>query len=189
MKKLGAIDIGSNSIKLLVGFVDPYAGLQVTLREKENVRLGHETFTTGKLSPEAIEAGAEAVERLVRGARAAGAESIRAVATCALREAANAGSFIEAVRQRCGVEVEVVSGEEEARLITLGVRSELPAFSDPFFLVDIGGGSTELVICDGDKVLFTESLPLGAVRLAERYIRRDPVTDDEYRALKRSIEE
>ena len=156
MRKHGAIDIGSNSIKLLVGFVDPAAGLQVVTREKENVRLGRETFRTGKLSAETVAAGAAAVSRLAGLARASGADIVRAVATCAVREAANASEFVAAVREACGVDVDVISGDEEARLVTLGVRSALPAACDPFFLIDIGGGSTELVVGDGERVLLTE---------------------------------
>ena len=187
MSVLASIDVGSNTVKLLVAEVGPEGGMKVLAREKELVRLGHETFLTGKLSSEAIEAGAEAVERLVRRARTSGAEAVRAVATCAVREAENADEFVEAVRSRCGVEVEVISGEEEARLITLGVRSEYPASCDPVFLVDIGGGSTELVLFDGGRVLFAESLELGAVRLAEKYIRNDPPTAEEWRAVKRVV--
>lgn len=185
MSVLASIDIGSNTVKLLVAEVGPDGELKILAREKELVRLGHETFLTGKLSPDAVLAGAEAVERLVRRARSAGAEAVRAVATCAVREAENAEEFVEAVRARCGVDVEVISGEEEARLITLGVRSEFPASCDPVFLIDIGGGSTEIVVFDGDRVLLAESLELGAVRLAEKYVRNDPPIGEEWKALKR----
>ncbi len=185
MSVLASIDIGSNTVKLLVAEVGSGRELKVVAREKELVRLGHETFLTGRLSAEAVQAGTDAIDRLVRRARTAGAEAIRAVATCAVREAENAEEFVQAVRARCGLEVEVISGEEEARLITLGVRSEFPASCDPVFLIDIGGGSTELVVFDGERVLFAESLELGAVRLAEKYLRNDPPTREEWNALKR----
>jgi exopolyphosphatase/guanosine-5'-triphosphate,3'-diphosphate pyrophosphatase len=186
-QSLASIDIGSNSIKLLVARVSRDGSLEPVAREKEMIRLGHATFATGRLSPEAIEAGGAAVERLVRIARSAGAEAVRAVATCAVREAENAAEFVEAVRARCGVEVEVISGEEEARLITLAVRSEFPASCDPLLLIDIGGGSTELVVSDGNRVLSAESVVLGAVRLAEKYVRHDPISRQDWRDLKRAI--
>ncbi len=182
-----SIDIGSNTIKLLVARVGSDGTLEPLSREKELVRLGHETFATGRLSAEAIEAGAGAVERLASIARGSGAETIRAVATCAVREAENAEEFVATVRERCGVEVEVISGEEEARLITLAVRSEFPESCDPLFLVDIGGGSTELVVSDGDRVLFAESVELGVVRLAEKYLRTDPISRDDREGLEREI--
>jgi len=184
---LGSIDIGSNSVKLLVAKVSRDGSLEPIVREKEMIRLGHETFATGRLSEEAIEAGSAGVERLVRIARSAGAESVRAVATCAVREAENAAAFVEAVKARCGIDVDVISGEEEARLITLAVRSEFPASCDPLLLIDIGGGSTELVVSDGNRVLMAESVALGAVRLGEKYVRHDPITTDDWRDLKRAI--
>jgi exopolyphosphatase / guanosine-5'-triphosphate,3'-diphosphate pyrophosphatase len=184
---LASIDIGSNSVKLLVARVSSDGSLDPLAREKEMIRLGHATFSSGRLSDEAIEGGAAAVERLARIARSSGAEAIRAVATCAVREAENAAEFVEAVRRRCGVDVEVISGEEEARLITLAVRSEFPASCDPLLLIDIGGGSTELVVSDGNRVLSAESVALGAVRLSEKYVRHDPVSREDWRTLKRAI--
>jgi len=187
MRTLAAIDIGTNSIKLLVANIEDDGALEVLLREKAMVRLGSETLRTGRLSPEAIEAGASTVEHFARLASGAGAEVVRAVATCAVREAKNADEFVEAVLKRTGVRVEVISGDEEARLINLALRSEFPARQDPLFLIDIGGGSTELVISDGSRVLLTESLPLGVVRLADRHARNDPPSDKELRAMKKAI--
>lgn len=187
MKRLAAIDIGTNSIKLLVADVDDDGALEVISREKSLVRLGSETLATGRLSPEAIEAGTATVGEFLRSARGAGAELIRAVATCAVREAANSSEFVQAVRRRHGVAVDVISGEEEARLIHLGVRSEFPARFDPLFVVDIGGGSTEFVVSKAGRVLLTESLPLGVVRLADRFARTDPLSDRDRTAMKRVI--
>ena len=126
MKTLAAIDIGTNSIKLLVANVEEDGTLDVVLREKEMVRLGSETLRTGLLSPEAIEAGASTVEHLAKLAHGSGGEVVRAVATCAVREATNSDDFVAAVQKRTGVRVDVISGEEEARLINLAVRSEFP---------------------------------------------------------------
>jgi len=187
MRTLGAIDIGTNSIKLLVAQVDEDGSLEVLLREKSMVRLGSETLRTGVLSPEAIEAAASTVEHFAKLASGAGAKVVRAVATCAAREASNSDALVEAVRKRTGIRVEVISGEEEARLINLAVRSEFPARQDPLFLIDIGGGSTEFVISNGSRVLLTESLPIGVVRLADRFGRNDPPSEKDRKAMKKAI--
>jgi exopolyphosphatase/guanosine-5'-triphosphate,3'-diphosphate pyrophosphatase len=187
VNQLAAIDIGTNSIKLLIATVEEDGSLQVLSREKALVRLGSETLATGRLPEEAIEAGVAAVEQFLRSIRAAGADLVRAVATCAVREAANSGEFLDAVKRRTGVTVDVVSGEDEARLINLGVRSEFPTRFDPMFLIDIGGGSTEFVISEGSRVRVTESLPLGVVRLADRYVRNDPPSERDRRAMKKAI--
>lgn len=187
MKKLGAIDIGTNSMKLLVAGVEEDGSLEILSREKAMVRLGSETLVSGRLSPEAIEAGASTVEQFLTIARGAGAEVVRVAATCAVREASNSQEFIETVRRRSGLTVDVISGEEEARLINLAVRSEFPARLDPLFLVDIGGGSTEFVISDGNDVLLTESLPLGVVRLAARFGRSDPPAPRDLAEMRKAI--
>lgn len=187
MSKLAAIDIGTNSIKLLIASVEDDGSLEVLSREKSMVRLGSETLASGRLPEEAIEAGAATVEQFLRSIRASGADLARAVATCAVREASNASHFLEAVKRRTGVDVEVISGDEEARLINLAVRSEFPSRLDPLFLVDIGGGSTEFVVSDGSRVLFSESLPLGVVRLADRFSKNDPPTEKDRRAMKKEI--
>ena len=187
MRTLAAIDIGTNTIKLLVANVEDDGALEVLSREKAMVRLGSETLRTGKLSAEAIEAGASTIEHLVKLAESSGAQVVRAVATCAVRESSNAEEFVAAVAKRTGVRVEVISGEEEARLINLGLRSEFPPTQDPLFVVDIGGGSTELVISDGSRVLFTESVPVGVVRLADRFSRADPPSDRDRKAMKKEI--
>ncbi|MEO8189820.1 MAG: Ppx/GppA phosphatase family protein [Acidobacteriota bacterium] len=188
MNSLAAIDIGTNSIKLLIASVEDDGTLDVLSREKSMVRLGSETLATGRLPDEAMEAGASTVEQFLRSIRGAGAELARAVATCAVREASNAEKFVDTVKRRTGVSIDVISGDEEARLINLAVRSEFPSRLDPLFLVDIGGGSTELVVSDGSRVLFSESLPLGVVRLADRFSKTDPPSDKDRKRMKREIE-
>lgn len=186
-KTLAAIDVGTNTIKLLVAAVDEDGALEVLAREKEMVRLGTDTLFTGRLSDEAIEAGVSAVEKLVRDARGAGAEEIRAVATCALREAANAEEFQATVLRRTGVSLEVISGEEEARLIHLAARSEFPSEMDPLLVIDIGGGSTEFIVSRRGRVVLNESMSLGVVRLAARHSRNDPPGRDERKAIRKAV--
>jgi exopolyphosphatase/guanosine-5'-triphosphate,3'-diphosphate pyrophosphatase len=186
-RRLGAIDIGTNTIKLLVAEVDPEGGMEVLLREKSLVRLGSESLTRGELPEEATVATADTIRGFLRSIRGCGAELGRAVATCAVREASNSAAFLEEIRQRTSVSVDVISGDEEARLVNLAVRSEFPSRLDPLLLIDIGGGSTELVISDGPRVRYTESLPLGVVRLAARYARNDPPSREDRAAMKKEI--
>jgi exopolyphosphatase/guanosine-5'-triphosphate,3'-diphosphate pyrophosphatase len=186
MKKLAAIDIGTNSIKLLVGSVDEEGVLEVVSREKSPVRLGTGALGAGRLTAEEIEAGASAITQFQRAIEAQDTQLVRAVATCAAREASNSADFLEAVRRRTGIEVDVISGEEEARLIHLAARSEFSSRLDPIFVLDIGGGSTEFIVSDGSRVLLTESLPLGPVRLAG-LVKDDPPGDRDRRALKKAI--
>jgi exopolyphosphatase / guanosine-5'-triphosphate,3'-diphosphate pyrophosphatase len=186
-KPLAAIDVGTNTIKLLVAAVEEDGALEVLERQKELVRLGRETLFTGRLPEEGIEGGVAAIEKLVRAARSAGAEVIRAVGTCALREAANAGEFQAQVLRRTGVALEIISGEEEARLIHLAARSEFPSQLDPLLVVDIGGGSTELVVSREGKIVRSESIPLGVVRLAAGNGPNDPPDKDDRRAIQKAI--
>ncbi|HUM01633.1 MAG TPA: hypothetical protein VL084_05065, partial [Thermoanaerobaculia bacterium] len=177
-RTVATIDIGSNSIKLLVARLDPEDPdhYDEVLREKEMVRLAQETLTTGVLSEEAMEDGVDCVRRYAALARAAGASRITAVATCAVREAENGAEFIRRVRKETGVKPAVISGEEEARLTMRAVRLDLPASCDPLLVVDIGGGSTEVVVASGDEIALAESLDLGAVRLTERFVKSDPLS-------------
>ena len=188
-KNIAAIDVGSNSIKLLVARRDekePGRWSDI-LREKEMVRLGQETLATGSLSEEAMADGIDCLARYVALARAAGAGPITAVATCAVREAANGDEFVERVRKETGLRLAVISGEEEARLITRAVRSDLPPSCDPLLALDIGGGSTEVVVAKGDRILLAESLDLGAVRLTDLFVKSDPLPAKDGRRLRRAV--
>jgi len=188
-KNIAAIDVGSNSIKLLVARRDssePGHWSEV-LREKEMVRLGQETLSTGSLSEEAMADGIDCLVRYAALARAAGASAITAVATCAVREAANGDDFVRRVRKETGLRLAVISGEEEARLITRAVRSDLPPSCDPLLVLDIGGGSTEVVVAKGDRILLAESLDLGAVRLTDLFVSSDPLPVKDERRLRRAV--
>ena len=188
-KNTAAIDVGSNSIKLLVARHDPSdAGhWSEVLREKEMVRLGQETLVSGSLSEEAMADGIDCLVRYAALARAAGAGAITAVATCAVREAANGDEFVKRVRKETGLRLAVISGEEEARLITRAVRSELPPSCDPLLVLDIGGGSTEVIVAKGDRILLAESLDLGAVRLTDLHVTSDPLSAKDERRLRRAV--
>jgi exopolyphosphatase/guanosine-5'-triphosphate,3'-diphosphate pyrophosphatase len=185
---LAAIDVGSNSIKLLVARVSTDGHLSVLAREKAMVRLGHETLRTGRLPEAAIAAGAETIARFASLARAAEATRISCVATCAVREASNAADLARRVKELADLDLEVISGEEEARLITRAVRSDFPESADPLLVIDIGGGSTEVILSSGRRIPLAESLALGAVRLTERFVSGDPISDESLEALTREVD-
>jgi len=163
-----AIDLGTNSFHMVVARVEPDGHFDVLDREKEVVRLGSGAGVMRQLTPEAIERGIEALGRLRRIADGYSA-AIDAVATSALREALNRDVFLQRARDEVGVDVDIVSGVEEARLIHLGVIQFVPLLDERILVIDIGGGSTELVVGEGTDVLLARSLKLGAIRLTDRF--------------------
>ncbi|MEO6989098.1 MAG: Ppx/GppA phosphatase family protein [Aquihabitans sp.] len=165
---LAAIDVGTNSLHLVVARTTEGDRFEVVAREKEMVRLGSGPAEMTRLAPDAIDRAVVALDRFRRIAESHNAP-LRAVATSAVREADNRDAFLDRAREQAGVEVEVVSGVEEARLIHLGVLQGLEVYDRRLLLMDIGGGSTELLLGDESEVLASISLKLGAVRLTERF--------------------
>lgn len=164
---VAALDIGTNSFHLVVAKPVP-GGFEVVTREKEVVRLGHGGGDMKEISEDAMSRGVKCLVRMAEIARSHGAD-LRAVATSAVREARNKSDFVRQARKAAGVEVEVVTGVEEARLIHLGVLNAIGVHDKPMFVCDIGGGSTEVVVGLDDEVLFARSFKLGAVRLTDRF--------------------
>src|SRR3954454_3973711 len=165
---LAAIDVGTNSFHLVVARVVGDGRFEVVAQEKEVVRLGSGGGDMKLLTPDAIQRGVDALRHLKRIADISGAP-VRAVATSAVREAQNNDVFVQRARDEAGVDIEVVSGTEEARLIHLGVLQSLPVYDRRLLLCDIGGGSTELLIGERGEVLSATSLKLGAIRLTSRF--------------------
>jgi exopolyphosphatase / guanosine-5'-triphosphate,3'-diphosphate pyrophosphatase len=168
MTPLAALDVGTNSFHLVIARVGDGGHFEVTTREKELVRLGHGGGDMKRLDQDSIDRGIAALTRMRRLAESAGAP-LRAVATSAVREAENAREFLDAARERAGVEIEVISGLEEARLIHLGILQAIPVFDKRLILCDIGGGSTEILVGERGEVLAARSFKLGAVRLTDRF--------------------
>lgn len=164
-----AIDIGTNSFHLVVAQADADGGFDVLTTEKEMVRLGSGAHEMKRLQPDAIQRGIDALTRMRQVAQSFGAVELVAVATSAVREASNGAEFIERARTEAGVEVEVIAGIEEARLIHLGVLQALPVFDKRLILADIGGGSTELLVGKGGEVIEARSMKLGSIRLTQRF--------------------
>ena len=171
---LAAIDIGTNSFHLVIARPIGNSRFEVIDREKEAVRLGSGSGDMKELSADAVDRGIEALRRLRQLADSKGAE-VHAVATSAVREADNRDVFLQRASEEAGVEVKVVSGTEEARLIHLGVLQAVQVFDQRHLVVDIGGGSTEIVVGEGAHVLEARSLKLGAIRLTDRFFRTEPL--------------
>lgn len=185
--RVGAIDCGTNSIRLLVADVDPETGSLVdVLRRMEVVRLGYGVDRTGRIDPVAMERTLAMAGEYAAQCRELGAERVRFVATSASRDASNAAEFVAGVREsfsHYGIAPEVISGDEEAALSFRGSTGELRAHGipGPYLVVDLGGGSTEFVR-GADAVEAARSVDIGCVRMTERHLRSDPPTDAEIAA-------
>jgi exopolyphosphatase / guanosine-5'-triphosphate,3'-diphosphate pyrophosphatase len=182
---LGAIDVGTNSIHLIVVELDPRFGTSRTvLKAREMVRLGGgDALARKHLSRRAVERGVAAIARFADAARKAGASEIRAVATSAVREASNGDEFVAAVRAASGVSLEVLSDVEEARLIHLGVSRGYPLYDKVACIVDIGGGSTEFIVANVDRAFFLHSVRIGSLRLYDEFLRGAEDSSAAYRKL------
>ena len=188
-RRVAAIDIGTNSIHLLVAEVDPeLRSFSVLVAEKATTRLGERDPETGDLSSDAIERAFRTLRQDRDLALSHGVEQIVTAATSAVREAPNGGDFLRALQDQLGLEVELVSGPEEARLIYLGVLSGMTFGNQPHLILDIGGGSTELVLADGRDARSLSSTRIGAVRLQREFCRQDPLPPDQHSFLKAYIQ-
>ena len=186
--RLGAIDIGTNSIRLIVAEVDPDGRYRALDEEREMTRLGHGLFARGRLLSEPMERSIAALAKMKAIAEGFEVRELRAVATSAVREAANGRAFCQDVRRRCGLRVEVISGEEEAQLTLRSALHHFDLAGRSVAVVDIGGGSMEVTLTAGAVVDEVLTLPLGAVRLTERYGGDDQLSPKRWRRLRRAID-
>jgi exopolyphosphatase/guanosine-5'-triphosphate,3'-diphosphate pyrophosphatase len=164
---VGFIDVGTNSVRLMLVHVQPDHSYAVISVQREAVRLGEHEFGSGRLQPEAIERAVLVCRSFAGLARSYGADDIVAVATSATREASNRLDFLERLRDEAGLEVHAISGKEEARLVYLGVLSRVDLGDRTALAIDIGGGSTEVIVGTAQGDLFMDSLNLGALRLSD----------------------
>lgn len=195
MKRVAAIDCGTNSIRLLVADADPATGeLKDLDRRMQIVRLGQDVDRTGRLAPEALERTFAACREYAAVIKGLGAEQVRFVATSASRDAENRDDFVRGVVDILGVEPEVITGDQEAEFSFNGATKELTGRADlerPFLVVDIGGGSTEFVL-GSDSVRAARSVDVGCVRMTERHLVHggqisDPPTEGQIAAIKADV--
>ncbi len=186
--RVAAIDVGSNSIHMLVAQVEPDGRFRILDRAKEMVRLGSRTLLDGSLSPEAMAKGLRALTAFKTLADRQGVQRIRAVATSAVREASNGGEFVRRVDAETGLRIKVIPGREEARLIFLGVKHAIDLRGEPTVIVDAGGGSVELILVERGEPLELVSLKIGLARVSERFLAKDKPDAKAIAALERHFE-
>jgi exopolyphosphatase/guanosine-5'-triphosphate,3'-diphosphate pyrophosphatase len=182
------IDVGTNSIKLLVADVHGRE-VQPVHEESRQTRLGQGFYKTHRLQPETIASTAEAVWDFTKTARDRGAESIRVVATSAARDALNPTDLTQAIEKASGLQTEIISGEAEADYAFQGVTSEPSLADQALLLLDVGGGSTEFILGRAAQKTFARSFPLGTVRLMENFPHSDPPTANEFSACQKWVQD
>ena len=181
MAKYATIDVGTNSVLIHIAEKDENGNLKGITDRTEISRLGEGLRDTGNLKPEAMERTAKALSEFVDLAKQHNVEGIAAIGTMCLREAKNSDEFIKKVKDLCGLQIEVIPGEEEARLSYLAVKSGAGIESEKELLIfDVGGGSTEFIFGKGDEITRRFSLNIGAIRFTEDYFLSDPVTEEEF---------
>ena len=188
LTRLAAIDIGTNSIRCVVAEVEPTGSYRVLDEEREMTRLGHDLFKRGRLAVEPMERSYAALTKMKAIADGFQVDELRAVATSAVREASNGRAFCREVRRRCGLAIEVISPEEEAQLALLSALRAFDLAGRSVGIVDIGGGSVEVVLAAGAVVDQVYTLPLGAVRLTEAYGGAEPLRRRRWKRLRRAID-
>jgi exopolyphosphatase/guanosine-5'-triphosphate,3'-diphosphate pyrophosphatase len=183
MPTFAAVDIGSNSVRLKIARLQ--AGrLRALHEDREVTRLGEGVFGSGFLTPDSIAETVKVLRRFHRATQQIVTDSVRVVATSALRDARNSQAFLQWVRSATGWRVEIISGVEEARLIHLGLVSSGRVDRSPTLMMDLGGGSCELTVTQGGHIRDAVSLPLGAVRLTNEFLRHDPTRKGELKRLR-----
>ena len=187
-EKVTSIDIGTNTILLLVAKVE--RGRILPLHEIETVaRLGEGLQKNGILLREAMGRAIQTLAQYLKRSQEMGVQKIFAAGTSALREAKNSGDFLKLAQEKMDLSIEVISGEEEARLSFLAVAKDLQEREKPILVVDIGGGSTEFILGKGDQVAQWISLPVGSVRFTEQFLHSDPVQKEEWGKMEKKIRE
>ena len=186
---LAFVDLGTHAVRLLLVRVAPSGAITTLSQQRQVVRLGEGAAADGALQPEAMQRAIVVARAFADMARAAGARTVVAIATSATREAPNQAAFVERLHREAGLSVRVVSGDEEARLAYLGVTSGVDLGGDTALILDIGGGSTELIVGDAARLRFACSLHVGALQLTAQFLPGEtgPVPSDRFAAIKRHV--
>jgi exopolyphosphatase/guanosine-5'-triphosphate,3'-diphosphate pyrophosphatase len=189
MARYAAIDIGSNSIRMEAAEVTPGSPVKILASERQVTRLGESVFRGGAISAEAMDLSCAVLARMAEQYRKLDVVGVRAVATAAVRDTRNQAQFLARASEAAGTPVETISGAEEARLIHLGVESRWPHPGKRILIIDIGGGSAEIIASDGGVLRQAVSKPLGAVRLHEIFFQTDPPAERDLHRMREYVEE
>lgn len=176
--RIGIIDLGTNSIRFSIFEVDYHSRVKEIYKDKLMVRLGHELFVKYRLDPVAVRRTVAALSQYKKIADMYGVRRLRAFGTCALREARDSGRFIKMVKQLTGIDINVISGKREGDLIASGILMNQKRLSGRLALIDIGGGSTEVSLCSGKRILRSASFNFGAARLQQMFLKKSPPSLD-----------
>src|SRR5581483_1073832 len=188
MARYAAIDIGSNSVRMLAADVNQ-GETRVLAEDRQVTRLGESVFRSGQISKEALDFLCATLARMSAAYSRLDIVGIRAVATSAVRDAGNQAEFLQRAGNALGTKIEIISGPEEARLIHLGVEARWPRPRERTLIVDVGGGSGEIIISQRGQLIDAVSKPLGAVRLTEVFLKSDPPAPQELKRLEAYVEE
>ena len=189
MRRYAAVDIGSNSVRMLAAEVDSESRIKPLATDRQVIRLGAGVYRGGRIDRVSMDAGVETLRRMARIYTGADVLAVRAVATSAVRDASNQREFLDRASEALGTQVEIISGQEEARLIHLGVESRWPHSSKRVLIVDVGGGSAEIIAGANGVMSEAFSKPLGAVRLSEVFLKSDPPDPLELHQMTEFIDE
>ena len=186
--RVSAIEIGTNSTKFIIAQLNEKGAVEVITRTSTVNRLSSGMYPENNLKPEAIEKGIEIIGNLINENNAQGAQLVSIFSTSVLRDAGNKEAFIGRIKELFGIDINVISGEEEAQLAYMACREVVDDKSQKFSVIDIGGGSTEIIIGNGTDIEQKISLNVGAVRLTEMFVSHDPVEDSEIEQMTAYIE-
>lgn len=184
--RLGIIDCGTNTFHLLIAEVKPDGTCDIIFRERTYVLLGEEGLA--QLGEKPQQRGIEALKHFRQKMEEMSVDKWRVFGTEALRKAGNSHSFIDKVKRETGIEIEIITGDEEARLIHLGVMQAVPAFAGKALIMDVGGGSVEFIIADAEKVYWAQSFPIGVQVLYNDFQRNDPISAGDLFAIESHLE-
>src|SRR5690349_5709029 len=188
MPRYAAVDIGSNSLRMMAAEVNS-GETRILTEERQVTRLGESVFQSGQISKEALDFLCSTLTRMTDVYNRLEIVGVRAVATSAVRDASNQNEFLQRASDALGTNVEIISGSEEARLIHLGVEARWPRPKERTLIIDVGGGSAELIVSQAGEIVDATSRPLGAVRLKELFLTADPPTASDLLSLDQYIEE
>lgn len=187
--RIAVIDCGTNTFHLIIAEINEARGVKKIHKETLAVKLGEGAFAAGRITPAAMQRGIEAMQRFSEQAQRHKAEKTFAFATAAVRSAANGMEFIGRVKEESGIEIKLISGEEEAELIYYGVRQAVTMTEKVSLIMDIGGGSTEFIACNQEKIFGRFSFQLGASLLLQKFRPSDPVAGSEISTMENFFDE
>jgi len=189
MPRYASVDIGSNSVRMEAAEVAPGQPSRILASERQVTRLGASVFRTGRISQESMDSICGVLQSMAQIYKRLEINALRCVATAAVRDASNQQEFIARASAALGADIEIISGQEEARLIHLGVQSRWPHPKERFLIIDIGGGSAEIILSENERMARAFSKPLGALRLQELFLRSDPARSTDLHRLHEYIED